>query len=281
MDKKEINQNNLDLGEFFNIPAGKKPSEEEFSSFKKKIAPLINLDLCNYKNTQMERRITSLMNRNGIDNLEVYYNILKINKERLNEFVNMLTINVTEFFRNPEKFTELETKYIPQLLTKTNRLRVWSAGSSIGAEIYSLAMIFDKMGILDKCDLLASDFDENILKKAKSGIYSNLEVGTIQSGYEKYFKSIGTDKYQVDSRLISKVKFEKADLLNSKFDKDFDLILCRNVVIYFTEEAKDQLYKKFYDSLKPGGILFIGCTERINSYREIGFNLTSSFFYQK
>lgn len=277
----EMNKNIMNSNEFLNTSNGIKPTIEEFVIFKKKIAPLINLDLTNYKNTQMERRITSLMQKNSIENLEKYYNILKVDNEKLKEFLNMLTINVTEFFRNPEKFEELEKKYIPELLKKTGRLKVWSAGCSIGAEVYSLAMIFDKMGILDKCELIASDFDDNIIKKARAGIYNKLEVGTIKSGYEKYFKLMSDDKYQVDTKLTSKVKFEKSDLLNSKFQTGFDLILCRNVVIYFTEEAKDQLYKKFHDSLRPGGVLFIGCTERINSYKEIGFNLTSSFFYQK
>jgi len=281
MEKKEIMPNNIDMNEFFNASTGKKPTSEEFVVFKKKIASLINLDLSNYKNTQMERRITSLMQRNGIDNLESYFTVLKASKERLEEFLNMLTINVTEFFRNPEKFVELETKYLPQLLKDNSRLKIWSAGCSIGAEIYSISMILDKMGVLDRCDLIASDFDETILKKAQSGTYSKLEVGTIQSGYEKYFKPIGSDKFQVDSKLISKVKFVRGDLLNSRFDAGFNIIICRNVVIYFTEEAKDQLYKKFYDSLKHDGILFIGCTERINTYREIGFNLASSFFYKK
>lgn len=278
MDKKEIKS---DMGEFLNIPTGAKPTDEEFVIFKKKIAPLINLDLSNYKNTQMERRILSLMFRNGIKTLGEYFNILKTDKAALEEFLNMLTINVTEFFRNNDKFEELEKKYIPELLKKDGRLKIWSAGCSIGAEIYSIAMILDKLDALNKCELVASDFDDTIIKKAKSGIYSKLEVGTIKKGYEQYFKPSGADKYQIDTKLTSKVRFTKADLLNSRFENGFNLILCRNVVIYFTEEAKDQLYKKFYDSLTPGGILFIGCTERINTYREIGFNLASSFFYQK
>ncbi|MEI7473454.1 MAG: protein-glutamate O-methyltransferase CheR [bacterium] len=279
MDKNKLK--NFDLSAFTQVPTGKIPPAEEFNAFKKNIAPLINLDLTNYKNTQMERRIVSLMNRCGMDNLNDYFNVLKTDSKKLEEFLNMLTINVTEFFRNPEKFQELETLYLPELLKNSRKLKVWSAGCSIGAEIYSLSMMFDKMKILNDCELIASDFDKTILEKAKNGIYSEMEVGSIGADYKKYFTSVGNDKQQVESRLRQKVKFEKRDLLNSKFEKDFDLILCRNVVIYFTDEAKDKLYKEFYDALKPGGVLFIGSTERINNHRAIGFNMKTPFFYQK
>lgn len=277
-------ENNQRQGEtLLNISTAKIPSPEEFVNFKKKIGPLINLDLTNYKNTQMERRIASLMNRNGIDNLASYYKLLERNKEKLEEFINMLTINVSEFFRNPEKFEELEKVYLAELLKTKPGLKIWSAGCSIGAEIYSIAMILDKLKVIEKCNLIASDFDKKILDKAQSGMYTRQEVGTVKPEYLKYFKQVDTngDKYQIDQKLVASIKFEKRDLLNSKYDTGFDLILCRNVVIYFTEEAKDKLYKNFYNSLNPGGVLFIGSTERINNHKSFGYNLRTSFFYQK
>ncbi len=259
------------------------PSENEFNAFKKKISSLIGLDLFNYKNAQMERRIVSLMNRNNIYKLEEYYKLLASDKGKLDEFLNMLTINVTEFFRNNDKFEELEQKYIPDLLKKHGSIKIWSAGCSCGAEIYSIAMILDRLNVLDKCTLIASDFDINIINRAKSGIYSKFEAGVTKPEYKKYFQPLGAngDKFQIDSRLTSKVKFERRDLLNGAFEKNFHLIICRNVVIYFKEEAKDKLYADFHSSLVDGGILFIGSTERIHNYKEIGYNLPSSFFYQK
>jgi len=281
MKDKTIENNNPDNFEF--IPAGKIPSPEEFAIFKKKMASLINLDLTNYKSSQMERRITSLMHRHNISSLMEYYHFLNKDSKHLTEFINMLTINVTEFFRNPEKFLELETKYIPELMQKNQRLKVWSSGCSTGAEIYTLAMILDKFNILEKCTLIASDFDQTAINKAKEGIFPMFELKSVPNEYKRHFKAIDNteEKVQFNPHLISKVKFERRDLLNSRFETDFDLILCRNVVIYFTEEAKDHLYESFYSSLKPGGILFIGSTERINKSKELGFNLRSSFFYQK
>lgn len=258
------------------------PSVEEFLRFKKRIASLINLDLTNYKNKQMERRINSLMHKNGIENLGKYAEILIIDGHKREEFLNMLTINVSEFFRNSNKFDELATIYLPELFNKSkNNIKIWSAGCSIGAEIYSVCMILDKMGKLNNAELVASDFDQKILEKARSGLYNQLEMGTVPDGYKKYFTKIDDNTYQVDKKFTSKIRFQKQDLLNSRFEKGFDLILCRNVVIYFTDEAKDKLYKSFYESLNDGGILFIGSTERIIGHIEMGYNLRNSFFYQK
>jgi chemotaxis protein methyltransferase CheR len=281
---EDIKKNNLDNSEIIlNLPKLSIPPEEEFNVFKKKISFLIGLNLFNYKNTQMERRIVSLMNRNNIFKLDEYYQLLSSSKEKLDEFINMLTINVTEFFRNNDKFDELEQKFIPELLKKHGSLKIWSAGCSCGAEIYSIAMILDRLKVLDKCTLVASDFDINILNRAKKGHYSKFELGVIRPEYKNYFKPLDDkgEKFQVDPNLTQKVKFERRDLLNGTFEKNFNLILCRNVVIYFTEEAKDKLYSDFYNSLSVGGILLIGSTERIHNYKEIGYNLLSSFFYQK
>jgi len=256
---------------------------DEMSLFKKKISSLIKLDLTNYKNAQMERRILAYMHKNGMDNLLSFYKVLEKDAEMLEQFVNMLTINVSEFFRNQEKFEELEQVYLPELLKRKSCLKIWSAGCSIGAEIYSIAMILDKLNKLESCKLIASDFDINIINKAKSGIYLQHEVQSMPDEYMRYFTKTddSEEKYILDSKIVNSVKFERSDLLNSSFEKNFDLVLCRNVVIYFTEEAKDVLYKKFYDSLLPGGILFIGSTERIQDHKSIGYNLLTPFFYQK
>lgn len=251
--------------------------------FKRKVSEIVNLDLSNYKNNQLDRRIVSLMQRNGISSLITYYKMLKSDKTMLDEFTNMLTINVSEFFRNVNKFKELETKILPELLSKNPNLKIWSAGCSIGAEIYSIAMILDKLNVLQNCKLIASDFDKNILVRAKIGIYNKLEMGSIPDEYYKYFKPVkdSPDKYQIDRNIINKVRFEAKDLLNSSFERNFDLVLCRNVTIYFTKEANEELYDKFHDSLRPNGILFIGSSERIYDHRQKKFKLHSAFFYEK
>lgn len=258
------------------------PSFQDFEKFKEKIAPLIGLDLTQYKSKQMERRILSFMARIKIRTLAEFTELLQKDRVVLEKFVNMLTINVSEFFRDEKRFDELETIYLPKLAKLSNgTLRIWSAGCSIGAEVYTLCMILDKMGLFDKACIVASDFDQTILDKARKGIYNRAEYGTIKNGYEKYFTAIGQDQYKISSKFSSKINFVKQDLLTDPFEKNFHLILCRNVVIYFTDEAKDKLYCKFYESLTENGVLFVGSTERILNYKKIGYELTSHFFYQK
>lgn len=259
-----------------------KPTDQEFERFKNKIKPLINLDLSQYKSKQMERRILSFMNRSKIPNLDTFSSSLKDNPDLLRDFINMLTINVSEFFRDQKRFEEFESLYLDDInKNASGRMKIWSAGCSIGAEIYTIAMILDKRKMLNSSTLIATDFDSKILDKAKEGIYNKTEYKTVKTEYQEYFEQIDPDKYQIISKIRNKVKFVRQDLLKDTFDKNFNLILCRNVVIYFTEEAKDLLYKKFYDSLANNGVLFVGSTERIQNYREIGYNLKTHFFYQK
>lgn len=254
----------------------------DFDKFKKQISPLIRLDLFQYKSKQMERRILSFMTRSKIETLDDFYAVLKKDPEMLNKFVNMLTINVSEFFRDKNRFDDLESVYLPEIKKNAKgKMKIWSAGCSIGAEVYTVAMILDKNNMLSQASLYASDFDTQILDKAKSGIFNETEVGTLKKGYEHYFEKIDEKNYQIIPKLRDKIQFKRQDLLTDKFDKDFNLILCRNVVIYFTDEAKNILYKKFYDSLSNKGILFVGSTERILNYREIGYNLKTHFFYEK
>lgn len=257
-------------------------SEKEIESFKKAVSPLIDLELEHYKPKQMERRIVSFMNRARINTFEEMLTILKTNKAELERFVNALTINVSEFFRDVEKFNEFENKYLPELVDNFDgKLRIWSAGSSIGAEIYSIAMILDRHGLLSKATLYASDLDLNVIKKAKDGIYTETEIATLKKGYDSYFKKVATDQYMLSPKITARVNFKRQNLLKDRFDKDLSFILCRNVVIYFTEEAKTALYKKFFDSLSSKGLLFVGATESIHKHKELGLTMKSAFFYQK
>lgn len=254
----------------------------DFDKFKTLVSPLIKLDLFQYKSKQMERRILSFMTRSKIESLDEFYLALKKDKEMLDKFVNMLTINVSEFFRDKNRFEDLEKIYLPKIKQNAKgKMKIWSAGCSIGAEIYTVAMILDKNNLLNQSMLYASDFDTTILEKAKSGIFNETEVGTLKQGYEKYFEKIDNKNYQIVKHLREKINFKRQDLLTDRFDRDFNLILCRNVVIYFTDEAKNILYKKFYDSLTNKGILFVGSTERILNYKEIGYKLNTHFFYEK
>ncbi|GBG56869.1 chemotaxis protein CheR [Sporomusaceae bacterium FL31] len=256
-------------------------NERDWETFKQKFNAKSGINLNDYKPTQMQRRITNLMTRHGVSSYLGFFELIDKNQQLYKDFVDYLTINVTEFFRTPEKFSELEKKVLPDLLTKSPKLNIWSAGCSIGAEPYSLAIILSELTPHTKHRILATDLDVEILAKAKKGVYTNNEFKNIpQTREKKYFKQV-ENNFIISEEIKARVEFQRHNLLLDKFETGFDLILCRNVVIYFTEEAKDALYRRFFAALKPGGVLFVGGTEAILNFRDIGFQSYLPFFYRK
>lgn len=255
--------------------------ERDWELFKEKFKAKSQIDLNQYKANQMQRRITNLMTRNNAKTYMEFFKLIENDSKRFSDFVEYLTINVSEFFRTPEKFSELEAKVIPELLKKNSKLNIWSAGCSIGAEPYSLAMILNDLTPHTRHRILATDLDIEILEKAKKGVYTANEVKNISQSREKGHFRLENDKYVVSEDIKSRIEFKRHNLLLDKFETGFDLILCRNVVIYFTEEAKDKLYRRFFEALKPGGVLFVGGTEAILNFRDMGYVSYLPFFYRK
>ncbi|MGE5676028.1 MAG: CheR family methyltransferase [Mycobacterium leprae] len=241
---------------------------------------LTGIDLDCYKGTQMERRLQTIMRRAGVPDLAAYARLLATTPARVKEFQDFLTINVSEWLRNPEKFEELQRTILPDLLKKSPRLKIWSAGCSNGSEPYSVAMLLDEIDPLGRHQIIGTDLDEEILKVARAGQYMEKDLKNVSAARRaRYFTQDG-DNFIVKPDLRARVSFERQNLLSDPFPLDVDLLLCRNVVIYFTEEAKDELYRRFHRSLKQGGILFVGGTESLLRARELGYASVSPFFYR-
>ncbi|ACA54372.1 protein-glutamate O-methyltransferase CheR [Clostridium botulinum] len=240
------------------------------------------INLKAYKQNQLQRRILSLMSRVGVNSVEEYISLLKKDKDQRIKFLDFITINVSEFFRNPEIFDELEKKIKTELLNNSSKtLKIWSAACSIGAEPYSLSIIMDELSPSKKHKIIATDLDMTILQRAKEGIYAQAEIKNVKKErLEKYFIKEG-EKYKIKPSIKDVVTFKKHDLILDNYEKDFDLIVCRNVVIYFNQDIKDNIYKKFSESLKKGGLLFVGATESIYNYKDYGFEKVSTFIYRK
>lgn len=255
--------------------------EQDFKTFEQWVFRNLSIDLSAYKSKQLHRRILSIMNRAGYDNLKDYaFAIGKDSKVKM-QFLDYITINVTEFFRNKVMFDDLRKKIDTLLLPKYPELRLWSAACSVGAEPYSLSIIVDEMAKSNRHYILATDIDDNILKRAKEGVYSTNEIKNMSDQERtKYFEPVD-GKFHLKADIKRKVTFKKHDLILDPFEKNFHLIVCRNVVIYFNNEVKNKIYKKFYESLVPGGLLFVGATETIFNYKELGFEKVSTFLYQK
>lgn len=254
---------------------------KDWEQFKDLLHKKSGIDLNLYKENQMQRRISNFMQRNNAKSFVELFKLVTAEEKLYRSFIEFLTINVTEFFRTPEKFVELETVVIPEMLKTNSRLKIWSAGCSIGAEPYSIAMALTELTPKTKHTIIASDLDVEILSKAKMARYTANEIKNISSErIKKFFVQAGTH-YQLSEDIKKLVDFRQQNLLRDKFETGFDLILCRNVVIYFTEEAKNELYSNFLKSLKPGGVLFVGGTEAILNFSQIGYKQYRPFFYQK
>ena len=256
--------------------------DKDWELFKQKLNAKTGIDLQLYKEPQMRRRIGNLVTRSEFKTFTAYFDNVVKNKDTFAEFIEYLTINVSEFFRTPEKFSLLETDVIPYLLKRSPKLNIWSAGCSIGAEPYSLSIIMKEMTPNQRHRILASDLDIDILAKARAGIYADGELKAMRADRKtKYFTKTPDGKFAVKPEIKTAVEFKRHNRLKDPFETGFDLILCRNVVIYFTEEAKDQLYANLFKALKPGGSLFVGATEAILNYRKLGYTSYKPFFYQK
>ena len=255
----------------------------DYEYFKKEVYKLTKIDLNAYKEKQMKRRIDTLIAKNGVSGYENYVKCLQTDAKRFEEFVNYLTINVSEFYRNPALWKTLEDVILPDLISKFGEnLKIWSAACSTGDEPYSLAMVMAKKVPMNKIHIYATDIDEQVLAKAKDGVYGANSLNGLPDEYKKkYFEKMGDRYYKISDDIKRCVEFKKADLLKDKYPTGCHLIVCRNVMIYFTEEAKLDIYKNFNRALVNDGCLFVGNTEQIINHKDLGYTFDKLFFYRK
>ena len=256
---------------------------DSYESFKKSIYDMTKIDLNAYKERQMKRRIEALVTKHGINSFSDYVIKLKTDKVAFDEFINYITINVSEFYRNPEQWTLLEKEVFPYLFERFGKeLKIWSAACSTGDEPYSLAMLLSRFIPLNRIKITATDIDKTVMDKAKAGFYNVKSLKALpQEFIDKYFVKINDKTYQITDQIKACVEFKQHDLLRDAYPANCDLIVCRNVLIYFTDEAKNKIYSDFHKALKKDGLLFVGSTEQIIQAQQIGFGNFKSFFYKK
>lgn len=255
--------------------------QNNYTDFKKEVLTLSGIDLNAYKERQMKRRIDALIKKNELDSYSDFIQLIKRDKEKYDEFINYLTINVSEFYRNPNQWVTLEKEIFPFLLEGKKNLTIWSAACSTGDEPYSIAMVLSKFIPLSQIKILATDIDKDILEKAKVGIYSAKSVENIPADMKKKFFTETKGLYHVSPELKQCITFKEHNLLSDPYPQNLDLIVCRNVLIYFTEEAKSTIYTKFSESLNKDGILFVGSTEQIILAHKYNLSPYRVFFYKK
>lgn len=255
--------------------------DEGYYNFIAQIKKRTGVDLTLYKETQMKRRLTSLRNKQGYTHFEPYSQALNSNNQLLHEVMDRTTINVSEFYRNSKRWNVLKNDILPTLIKEKKRIFVWSAACSTGEEPYSMALMGAEHFPDIAFDILATDIDDTALEKAKVGVYKEKALKELPEYMKKkYFTETG-GLFQLNPQLKQQVTFQKHNLLRDSYPGDIDLIICRNVLIYFTDEAKSIIYQRFRDTLTAYGVLFVGSTEQIFNPRQYGLELEDTFFYRR
>ena len=179
----------------------------------------------------------------------------------------------------------MRDKLIPELIEKrkSRRLKLWSAGCATGQEPYSLAILSAVCGLDSTVPVLAMDIDQGALAIAQKATYNKTPnlINVPKEYLTKYFTTTDNENYTVNADIKRRVSFKRFNMIEDSFGSGFDLILCRNVVIYFTAETKAKLYEKFYKALAPGGYFLVCSTEQIFGYQNIGFESAGPFLYTR
>lgn len=239
---------------------------DDFVLLKRFIEQTLAIHCSNYKEAYIRRRVSSRMRSTDCLSFEDYHRYLKANPMELEKLRNALTINVTEFFRDNDVYDVMKKEILPALFTQRKRLRIWCAGCSTGEEPYSMAMILSELmaqnpGI--SAEIIATDIDKVVLAKAHEGIYTQKALGKLsEAQIHRHFIRLPEGDFQVKPYLKELIRFRPHDLMSGvAVSRWLDLIICRNVTIYFTEKQKDELAKMFHSALVSGGFYIMGKTE--------------------
>jgi chemotaxis protein methyltransferase CheR len=274
-----------------------KVTPTEFKEFSKYILDISGIALDLGKEYLLETRLGPILTRLGCDS---YVELLRKAKSDLkktleNEIIDAISTNETYFFRDKSPFQLLQHKIFPDLIDKRSSknmglkptLRLWSAANSTGQEIYSIAMTLLEMGITSKnynIKLYGTDISDAAIAQASYGLYNKFEVarGLDPGRLNRYFDS-HEDRYKIKDELRAMVQFKKMNLMKPFMGMGkFDIILCRNVMIYFTTQDRRKIYQNISSVLEPDGYLLIGSTESLVNDTDlyVSNKYLNSVFYQ-
>ena len=251
--------------------------QEDFQRIVSIIYKVSGISLSARKEDMVYSRLGRRLRANGITRFCDYLDFVAKDKEEQNAFVNALTTNLTHFFREEHHFDYLNDVLFPEMFAKSpERIRFWSAGCSTGEEPYTLAMIWEHLknrpSNID-FKILATDLDTNVIDSGMSGIYSVDKLVPVADEYLKWFSRTSgctANQKQVDPQLKEYIAFKQLNLMQDwPIKGPFQLIICRNVLIYFDKETQKKLIKRYYDLLEPGGCLILGHSESLGDNRNL------------
>ncbi len=253
-----------------------------FQEFKEKVSREIGMNLASYKEKRVKRRTNNFMKKHNIPDYKAGLKKIKREQKFRQQFLEHMTINTSEFFRNPANFDYLKNTILPELFKKNRKVKIWSAASSNGCEAYTIAIILKEMGIkANQFELKATDIDPSILKEARRARYKDNALKKMDDSLiNRYFTKAGK-YYQLKKEITQTVNFSHLDLLKDSYDDNINLILCRNVFIYFTKKVKNNLTLKLSSALAKEGILFLGNTEYLLNPEKFNLEKVHTSFYRK
>ncbi len=276
-------------------------TNEDVQRFINSIQAASTYDFTDYSERSFKRRVEKLLVDNGIDLNQLTYKLSK-DKVFLEKVVRDITVNTTELFRDPEMWITLRYQILPKL-KKNKSIFIWHAGCSSGQEIYSMLILLNEMGMLDQAKVFATDINSEMLEKSKAGVYKyRFNLGYLDNfdkvirenpynfeekfdvPYEKYFDIDKVkDTITMKQFLREKAVFRKHDLVKDGniFYSKFDLILCRNVIIYFNNNLQNRVIDLFGNSLYRDGFLILGAHESILGQASNSFDRTKGFYKKK
>jgi chemotaxis protein methyltransferase CheR len=254
---------------------------DDYVAFCEGLRQVCGIDLTQYKRPQMERRLRSFFERKGIRLLTDALPDLCRGSEELDQLLDRVTINVSQLWRHPEQWSWLEKSILAEL-ARTGRVRAWSAGSSYGAEAFTLAAVCRQTIPQAQIQILGTDIDRRMVAKAGEGVFSEEDARAVPAGVmDRHFERIHGG-WRARPELRRMTRFEVGDLLRCKPPSAaYDLVMCRNTVIYFAEPIRDELHGRLASALRPGGVLVIGATERVANPGALGLSPLHPFIFRK
>ena len=266
-------------------------SRSDFEHIRDLVGERTGIVLSDHKIDMVYGRLSRRLRQLGIQKFTEYLGRLESDEGELVEFTNALTTNLTSFFREPHHFEFLKSTGLPSLLKNrpNKKLRIWSAGCSTGEEPYTIAMtVREAMAAYGNWDIkiLATDLDTNVVNRAKAGVYTQEKVnGVDKARLQKWFrKGRGQDhagQMKVSQDLQDMITFKQLNLMHDwPMAGPFDIIFCRNVVIYFNKETQRELFDRYADYMADDGYLFVGHSESLHKVTE-RFKLIGKTIYHK
>ncbi len=243
---------------------------QDIKNLTKSIRDKYGFDFTEYAMSSFKRRLVRVLDLYKIETLPQLTLKLMADKNLYEDFLKEITVNTTEMFRDPFVWQHIREKVVPEL-KKLDTIRIWHTASSTGEEIYTMAIILREEGLLERAQILATDINEDVIKVAKSGKYPLRNMPLHNDNFKahggfgmlsKYYSNDGVNAF-MDTSLIKNVHFQKHDLVLGKMNQKFDIIICRNVLIYFNLPLQDQIIGGFSECLNDNGFLIIGAKESI------------------